>query len=54
MTLTCGVANRAADEAKASFTQFVGTPGHDAAGLGSDIDRFTFLLVGNNGEHLLA
>ncbi|MEV4021085.1 hypothetical protein AB0J35_62500 [Nonomuraea angiospora] len=42
------------DQAKASFTQFVGTPGYDAADLGSDIDRFTFLLGGDNGEHLLA
>jgi hypothetical protein len=42
------------DQAKDSFARFVGTSGYDAADLGSDIDRFTFLLGGNNGEHLLA
>lgn len=40
------------DQAKASFAGFVGTSGYDAADLGSDIDRFTFLLGGDDGEHL--
>jgi hypothetical protein len=41
-------------EARASFARFVGTPGYDAAGLCADIDRLSFLLGGNDGEHLLA
>jgi hypothetical protein len=42
------------DKAKASFARFVGSPGYDAAGLCADIDRLSFLLGGNDGEHLLA
>lgn len=42
------------DQTKASLAGFVGTAGYDAADLGTDIDRFVFLLGGNNGEHLLA
>ncbi|MDL4776948.1 hypothetical protein [Actinomadura xylanilytica] len=42
------------DQAKASFAGFVGTAGYDAAGPGTDIDRFGFLLGPNDGEHLLA
>jgi hypothetical protein len=41
-------------EARASFARFVGTPGYDAADLCADIDRLSFLLGGNDGEHLLA
>jgi len=41
-------------EARASFARFVGTPGYDAAGLCADLDRLSFLLGGNDGEHLLA
>jgi hypothetical protein len=41
-------------EARASFARFVGTPGYDAAGLCADTDRLSFLLGGNDGEHLLA
>jgi hypothetical protein len=42
------------NDARASFAKFVGTPGYDAAGLCADIDRLSFLLGGNDGEHLLA
>jgi hypothetical protein len=42
------------DQAKVSFAGFVGTSGYDAADLSSDIDRFIFLLGGDDGEHLLA
>jgi hypothetical protein len=42
------------NEAKASFAQFVGSPGYDAAGRCTGIERFSFLLGGNDGEHLLA
>jgi hypothetical protein len=40
-------------EARTSFARFVGTPGYDAADLCADIDRLSFLLGGNDGEHLL-
>jgi hypothetical protein len=40
--------------AKASSARFVGSPGYDAADLCADIDRLSFLLGGNDGEHLLA
>jgi hypothetical protein len=42
------------NDARASFARFVGTPGYDATGLCADIDRLSFLLGGNDGEHLLA
>ena len=42
------------NDARASFARFVGTPGYDAAALCADIDRLSFLLGGNDGEHLLA
>ncbi len=42
------------DQAKASFAGVVGTLGYDATDLGSDIDRFTILLGGDDGEHLLS
>ena len=41
------------NEAEASFARFVGSPGYHAAGLCTDIERFSFLLGGNDGEHLL-
>jgi hypothetical protein len=41
------------NEAKASFARFVGSPGYDAADLCTDIERFSFLLGRNDGEHLL-
>ena len=42
------------NDARGSFARFVGTPGYDATDLCADIDRFSFLLGGNDGEHLLA
>jgi hypothetical protein len=36
----------------ASLTRFVGTPGYTLNQLCSDLDRFTFLLGGNDGETL--
>ena len=42
------------NEARASFARFVGSPGDDATDLCTDIDRLSFLLGGNDGEHLLA
>jgi hypothetical protein len=36
----------------ASLTRFVGTRGHDLPQLRTDLDRFTFLLGGNDGEAL--
>lgn len=42
------------NKAKASFAQFVGSHSCDAADLCTDIERFSFLLGGNDGEHLLA
>jgi hypothetical protein len=42
------------DKAKASFARFVGSPGYDAADLCAGIGRLSFLLGGNDGEHLLA
>jgi hypothetical protein len=36
------------------IAEFVGSPGYDAADLCTDIERFRFLLGGNDGEHLLA
>jgi hypothetical protein len=42
------------NKAKASFGQFIGSPGYDAADLCTDIERLSFLLGGNDGEHLLA
>jgi hypothetical protein len=40
------------DKARDSFARFVGSPGYDAADLCTDIDRLSFLLGGNDGEHL--
>jgi hypothetical protein len=42
------------NKAKASFAQFVGSPGYDAADLCTGIERLIFLLGGNDGENLLA
>lgn len=42
------------NDARASFARFIATPGYDAAGPCADIDRLSFLLGGNDGEHLLA
>jgi hypothetical protein len=42
------------NKAKASFAQFIGSPGYDAADLCTDIERLSFLLGGNDGEHPLA
>jgi hypothetical protein len=36
----------------ASLTRFVGTHGYDLQTLRTDLDRFTFLLGGNDGEAL--
>jgi len=36
----------------ASLTRFVGTRGYDLQQLRADLDRFTFLLGGNDGEAL--
>jgi hypothetical protein len=36
------------------IAEFVEGPGYDAADLCTDIERFSFLLGGNDGEHLLA
>ncbi len=36
----------------ASLTRFVATPGYDISQLRKDLDRFTFLLGGNNGQPL--
>ena len=41
------------NNAKASFAQFVASPGYEAADLGTDIERFSFLLGGDDSEHLL-
>jgi hypothetical protein len=38
----------------ASLTRFVATPGYTLNQLRSDLDRFTFLLGGNDGEPLFA
>ncbi|HEX4701982.1 MAG TPA: hypothetical protein VH352_07630, partial [Pseudonocardiaceae bacterium] len=35
-----------------SLTRFVGTRGYDLPQLRADLDRFAFLLGGNNGETL--
>ena len=41
------------DQLDASLTRFVGNTGYDLTHLRSDLDRFTFLLGGNDGEALL-
>ena len=40
------------DQLDASLTRFVGNTGYDLTQLRSDLDRFTFLLGGNDGEAL--
>jgi len=40
------------DQLDASLTRFVGNTGYDINQLRSDLDRFTFLLGGNDGEAL--
>ena len=38
----------------ASLQRFVGHPGYDVDRLRGDLDRFTFLLGGDDGEQLFA
>jgi hypothetical protein len=40
------------DRLGASLRRFVGTAGYDVAELRRDLDRFTFLLGGDDGEAL--
>ena len=40
------------DQLDASLARFVGNTGYDLRQLRSDLDRFTFLLGGNDGEAL--
>jgi hypothetical protein len=40
------------DRLEESLTRFVGSHGYDLGQLRSDLDRFTFLLRGNDGEPL--
>lgn len=40
------------DQLESSLTRFVGSPGYQLNQLRSDLDRFTFLLRGNDGEPL--
>jgi hypothetical protein len=40
------------DDLTGSLTRFVGTEGYDVDQLRRDLDRFTFLLGGNDGESL--
>lgn len=40
------------DALDASLTRFVATPGYTLNQLRGDLDRFTFLLGGNDGEAL--
>jgi glyoxylase-like metal-dependent hydrolase (beta-lactamase superfamily II) len=40
------------DRLDASLRRFVGTAGYDVAELRRDLDRFTFLLGGDDGEAL--
>jgi len=40
------------DHLEESLTRFVGGPGYDLDKLRGDLDRFTFLLRGNDGEPL--
>lgn len=40
------------DNLDASLTRFVGTRGYHLSQLRNDLDRFTFLLGGNDGETL--
>jgi hypothetical protein len=42
----------AGDDLAASITGFVGSGGYDVGQLRGDLDRFTFLLGGNDGEPL--
>jgi hypothetical protein len=42
------------DRLDASLRRFVGTTGYDVAELRRDLDRFTFLLGGDDGESLFA
>jgi hypothetical protein len=37
---------------QAALETFVGSAGYDLGQLGADLDRFTFLLGGNDGEPL--
>jgi hypothetical protein len=37
----------------ASMTRFVGHPAYDIGALHDHLDRFIFLLGGNDGEHLM-
>jgi hypothetical protein len=37
-----------------SLTNYLATPGYDLDQLRNDLNRFTFLLGGNDGEHLFA
>ncbi|MCI2421148.1 hypothetical protein MOQ72_27260 [Saccharopolyspora sp. K220] len=40
------------DDLNASLTEFVGDTGYDLRELRGDLDRFAFLLGGNDGESL--
>jgi hypothetical protein len=40
------------DQLSASLARFVGSQAYDAQALRDDLARFTFLLGGNDGEHL--
>jgi hypothetical protein len=40
------------DHLHAALEAFVGTPSYDPSQLRADLDRFTFLLGGNNGDTL--
>jgi hypothetical protein len=42
----------AGDDLAGSLSRFVGTAGYDVGQLRGDLDRFTFLLGGNDGEPL--
>jgi hypothetical protein len=42
----------AGDDLAGSLTRFVGTGGYDVGQLRGDLDRFTFLLGGSDGEPL--
>lgn len=42
----------AGEELAGSLTRFVGTDAYGVAGLRGDLDRFTFLLGGSDGEPL--
>jgi hypothetical protein len=42
------------DHLDASLQRFVGNPAYDVGQLRGDLDRFTFLLGGDNGETLFS